>query len=352
MSDALPVEDLDRALSLTPEFWPRFSGARLFITGGTGFIGNWLLSTVQRANDTRLTEIDLVVLTRDSARARQNAPRLFSRDDTTLVQGDVQTVQKTLGHIDLCIHAATDVGSAMRASDPVAEFESIVFGTHRVLDLAQANGASRFLLTSSGAVYGPQPAEIERVSESYTGAPDPLRPQAAYGNGKRAAEWMTAAHAAAAAEADFHAVIARIYALLGPGMPLDGSFAAGNFIRDALMKRPIAVQGDGRTMRSYLYMADLSVWLFTLLGFGKSGEAYNVGSENAVSIRDLADRIAHASRANSRVDVQAPDDGKSSAARYIPDTSKARRELGLAEYTALDLALEKTIKWSRTLPSS
>ena len=59
MRIALPSSDLDLVLSLAPEFWSRFGGARLFLTGGTGFIGNWLLETLQRANDRLGSKIEL-----------------------------------------------------------------------------------------------------------------------------------------------------------------------------------------------------------------------------------------------------------------------------------------------------
>jgi len=348
MRATLPQDDLDLVLSLTPEFWSRFGGMRLFMTGGTGFIGNWLLQVVQRANDKLSSQIELVVLTRDPERARQQAPHVFNRPDTTLVAGDVSHFAAPVGKLDFCLHAATDVGDPHKAGDPLRVFDSIVLGTRRVLDLADANGASRFLLTSSGAVYGPQPTNLERIAETYSGAPDPLQPGAAYGNGKRAAEWLACAHAAQASQAGFESCIARIFALIGPGLPLNGPFAAGNFVRDALARQPISVQGDGRPLRSYLYMADLCVWLLRILGSGAAGQAYNVGSENPVSIAALAQQVVAAAGTGVPIAVQTPVASDPPPPRYVPDTLKARRELGLAEYTPLNTALLKTIQWSRS----
>jgi dTDP-glucose 4,6-dehydratase len=253
-----------------------------------------------------------------------------------------------LGSLDLCIHAATDVGDPLKAGDPLRVFDSIVLGTRRVLDLAHASGASRFLLTSSGAVYGPQPVGLERVAETYGGAPDPLQPGAAYGNGKRAAEWLASTHATQASQAGFESCIARIFALIGPGLPLNGPFAAGNFVRDALAGQAINVQGDGRPLRSYLYMADLCVWLLRILASGAAGQAYNVGSENAVSIAALARLVVDAAGTDTPIEVQTPAASDAPAPRYVPDTLKARRELDLAEYTPLNIALLKTIHWSRS----
>jgi dTDP-glucose 4,6-dehydratase len=268
-----------------------------------------------------------------------------------------------VGALDLCIHAAAEVGNPHQADQPLQVFDTIVQGTRRMLELAQRAGARRFLLASSGAVYGPQPADLKRMPESYGGSPDPLHAANAYGNGKRAAEWLACTYAGKAAlttastasttpstVAGFAPTIARIFAVLGPGLPLNGSFAAGNFIRDALARRAIQINGDGTPLRSYLYTADLCVWLLRILESGTAGQAYNVGSEHALSIASLAQHVVEAAGQAVPIRVQVPPDAAPPKlpARYIPDTSKARQALGLAEYTMLDTALHKTMQWTRS----
>lgn len=345
MQHPLPLDDLDLAIALTPHFWKRFDGSRLLITGGTGFIGSWLLQSIQRANDRGLCRIGLVVLTRDAHRARAHAPHMLARTDTQLVTGDVMDFAVPPGSLDGCIHAATDVGDPKAALDPRALFDTIVLGTRHVLETAQAHGASRVLVASSGAVYGTQPPDMERIAENYGGAPDPLLNSAAYGNGKRAAESLACAMAA---QSGLHVSMARIFALIGPGMPMNGPFAAGNFVRDVLAGIAPRLQGDGRPVRSYLYMADLVVWLLRMLESGESGQAYNVGSEQAISIRDLARDIAQAAGIGAVPDETEPGLPQAPPPRYVPDTHKARHTLQLAQYTALPDALTKTIQWSRS----
>ena len=352
MSLAYPVEDLDFVLSQTPEFWSRFRGARLLITGGTGFIGSWLVQVLQHANDSLGSNLELVVLARNPERARQQHPQGFARADTHLVQGDVSQALPPLGRLDLCIHAATDVGDPGKAGNPLQQFDSIVGGTRRVLDAAQAGGARRFLLVSSGAIYGTQPTDLERIHESYAAAPSPLMPSQAYGNGKRSAEWLTCAYAAQAAQSGLEASIARIFAVVGPGLPFNGPFAAGNFIRDVMAGQTITIQGDGQPLRSFLYMSDLCIWLLRILGVGQSGDAYNVGGENAVSIATLAQHVVAAAGTSTHIDIRTPARTGVLPPRYLPDTSKARQLLNLREYTPLDLALRKTIAWTRVSSAS
>jgi dTDP-glucose 4,6-dehydratase len=332
-------------LSHATAFWSRFLGGRVLLTGGTGFIGLWLLEVLQHANRKLDAGLQIVVLTRDPERARQQAPHVFDSSDTQLVRGNICEPLVPVGSLDLCIHAATDVGDSLTAANPLEAFDSIVQGTRHVLDLAKAAGASRFLMTSSGAVYGTQPVDLERISENHHGAADPLQPLAAYGNGKRAAEWLASAYAA---QGGPEGCIARIFAIVGPGLPFDGPLAAGNFVRDVLADRPIDIEGDGRPQRSYLYTADLCIWLLRIAASGQSGQAYNVGSERAVSIAELAAQVAHAAGSTAPIRIHNPGSDKAAPPRYVPDTQRAREELGLAEYTSLPEALAKTIHWSRS----
>jgi nucleoside-diphosphate-sugar epimerase len=345
MRPPLPAQDLDLVLSHAQAFWSRFRGARVLLTGGTGFIGLWLLEVLQHANHKLDADLRLVVLTRDPERARQQAPHLFDRNDTQLVRGNICEPLAPVGALDLCIHAATDVGDSLVAANPLAVFDSILQGTRHVLDLARAAGASRFLLTSSGAVYGTQPADLERLPENHRGAADPLQPLAAYANGKRAAEWLASAYAA---QGGPECCMARIFAVVGPGLPFDGPLAAGNFIGDVLADRTINIEGDGRPLRSYLYMADLCIWLLRVAASGQSGQTYNVGSERAVSIAELASQVAHAAGSTAPIRIHKPANDPALPPRYVPDTQRAREELGLAEYTPLSEALLKTIHWSRS----
>ena len=174
-----------------------------------------------------------------------------------------------------------------------------------MLEFAAMAGVRRLLYVSSGAVYGAQPADLAKIPETYSGACDPLDPRTAYGQAKRLAEHLCGVSAANSA---LETVIARAFAFVGPGLPLDGHFAIGNFIADALAGREIKVKGDGTAMRSYLYAADLAAWLVKLLAQGESGAAYNVGSDAAFPLaispsrrpRSAAPGVNIARRAESR----------------------------------------------------
>ena len=205
--------------------------------------------------------------------------------------------------------------------------------------------AARALLTSSGAVYGGQPPELTHVPEDYAGAPNTMSPQSAYGEGKRMAEHLGSLWSQ---RFGLEVAVARGFAFVGPYLPLDIHYAVGNFIRDGLHGGPILVQGDGTPCRSYLYAADLAVWLWTILLQGQSCRSYNVGSEEVVSIAELAHAVADCfdPRPQVRI-VQTPMPGKP-AERYVPTTLRARTELSLRQTIGLRSSIQRTIEFYRS----
>ncbi len=345
------AEDVAAVLSRTQPLWPDLEGASVFITGATGFFGIWLLETLLAANREFSLGIRVVALSRNPEGFAAKARHLADDPAVTWASGDVRDFAFPAGPITHVIHAAAESSSNQNASDPQAMFDVCVEGTRRVLALAREKRVSRMLFTSSGAVYGRQPPKLSHIREDFTGGPDPLDRRNAYAEGKRAAEFLCGL-AATDPVAPVPVAIARCFAFVGPHLPLDVHFAIGNFLRDALAGGPIRVSGDGTPFRSYLYAADLAEWLVTILLRGRPGRAYNVGSEEAVSIRDLADRVAdvmaaeRSDRNRLRVWVAKEPEPGAPAARYVPSCGRCREEQSLAPRTPLDDAIARSLRWA------
>lgn len=339
----LPSEDLEHVLAHTGKLWAGARGARFFITGGTGFFGIWLLESYALANDTLGLGMHAVVLTRDPAAFARRAPYLTARDDLVFHQGELRTFAFPAGRFTHLVHAAADTGVWTKNESPAGLIERISAGMRHLLDFAVAAGIGNFLHVSSGAVYGPQPVELSHVTEDHPGITQPLPAGAAWAEGKRVAEQLCSAHAA---RHGYALKIARCFAFVGPH--LDENYAIGNFIRDAVQDRPIHVTGDGTPHRSYLYAADLAIWLWTLLFAGPAGRAYNVGSSADLSLAEVARAVAAAAREPVSVRIaEAPEPGRPPS-RYIPSIARAETELGLRVWIPLDEAIRKTIAWQRS----
>jgi nucleoside-diphosphate-sugar epimerase len=337
-------DDLEDVLHRCRPLWEELRGERLLITGGTGFFGCWLLETFLWANERLALGAEAVVLTRRPGAFERKAPHLARHPAVHLIEGDVRTFPFPSEPFPYIVHAATDASAGLNERDPLAMLDTIVAGTRRVLDLALASGCRKLLFTSSGAVYGRQPPELAHVGEDHAGAPDPCAPRSAYGEGKRVAELLCALHAR---EHRLEVKIARCFAFVGPYLPLDIHYAIGNFIRDAISGKPIVVRGDGTPYRSYLYASDLAAWLWTILFEGASITPYNVGSEEAISIAELARRVGRLSSPPARVEVLGRADPGRPVERYVPSVHRAREQLGLEPSVPLDDAIARTMRWAR-----
>jgi dTDP-glucose 4,6-dehydratase len=343
MKASVPEADLDHILAHTRELWQQLSGARLFITGGTGFFGIWLLEAIVAANDrlnagVTATRITATLLSRDPALFARLHPQLANRPEFNWLTGDVSSVAFPQQRYDYLFHFATPSAAEVDAGDTALTLSTLA-GMHRILQFSRACGAKRLLFTSSGAVYGRQPTDLSHVPETYPGAPDPQRRASAYGEIKRMSELLCAL------TPEVDCVIARGFAFLGPHLPLTDKFAVGSFIRQALAGGAIRIHGDGTPVRSYLYAADMVIWLLTLLMKGKPGAAYNVGSDQAINLADLA-RLVGATTSGISVHVTKPPSSHQ-AERYVPSIDKAKQELGLNVSVPLAIALRHTLEWAK-----
>jgi UDP-glucuronate decarboxylase len=336
MSTMKPVVTADLDHILQHVDLSALCGERVFITGGTGFFGCWLLESLLHANRKLNLNVQATVLTRSPEAFAKKAPWLANDAAITLLAGDVKSYTFPTEQHGLIIHAATDSGGQQAASTPAELHAAIVEGTRHTLQFATATGARRLLYTSSGAIYGPQPADVTHITEDHSGraAADNV-----YGAAKAESEELCLA------QQGISTSIARCFAFLGPHLPLDAHFAIGNFIHDAMVGTPLHIKGDGTPQRSYLYAADLMIWLWTLLLQAPAGGIYNVGSEDAVSIAELAHVTTDTLRPGLRVQIDHAAVPGAAVAQYVPSTRKAREELELKTLVPLDEAIRRTAMW-------
>ena len=297
---------------------------RLFITGGTGFFGKSMLDYRLRHPEWPWAKAEWVVLSRSPEQFKSANAALATQPGISFVAGDVRDFAFPGGYFDAIIHAATSAVTTM--SDD--EMTSVILdGTKHIAEFAMTTGCSNVLFTSSGAVYGPRTAPANEE--------DDCRPFTAYGKGKLEAEKILI-------ESGLEAKIARCFAFVGPHLNRSIHFAIGNFIQNCLDGKPIVINGDGTPLRSYLYADDLVEWLFAILERGENGRPYNVGSDCAVSIRELAEIVRNALGSKSEIVVKGTPKVGEEPSVYVPSIERTRSELGLE----VKVSLEDAIKFS------
>ncbi|WP_419807005.1 NAD-dependent epimerase/dehydratase family protein [Terriglobus sp.] len=335
--------DLFAVLEQTRDCWQQARGERIFVTGGTGFLGAWLLESFALIRRELKLDTRLTALSRRPDAFRAKMPHLFAEDcGIDLVAGDVRDFAFPEGTHKYVIAAATEASAKQLAEEPQEMWSTILTGMQHTIEFARTHGAKRLLQTSSGAVYGRQPSDVVNLPEEFAGAPDSMSVKSVYGEGKRVSEMMGAL---AERVYGIDQVSARIFALGGPHLPLDSHFALGNFIRDVMRGGPLVIEGDGTPTRSYLYAGDAMAWLWTMLFQAPSGRAYNLGSPESLSIRQVAEAVRDALAPEAEVEVRGQVRPDAAVSRYVPSVERAESELGVRVTVDLHATVRRTAEW-------
>lgn len=337
--------DLEHVLTHTGHVWEALRGQRLLITGGTGFVGTWLVESLVHANVVLGTGMQLVLVTRDPAAFTRKAPHLATHASVELLAGEAHSFALPEGEFRFVIHGATEKTVPSTPEQPIPMIDRDLAATKHMLEFARTHGTRRFLFTSSGAVYGRQPSDLTHIPEDYAGAPATIDINSAYGQGKRISEFLCTLYAR---QFSFDAVLARLFAFSGPYLPLDLNFAVGNFLGDVLAGGPVRIGGDGTPYRSYLYAADLAIWLLVLLVHGQSSRPYNVGSGEDLQIKDLASLVVENTVPGTAIEIAGTPKPGAPAVRYVPRVDLVKRELGLEPWITLPESIRRMYEWNRS----
>ncbi len=313
--DSVVAADLQSIVDSCRSPLEQLSGQTILLTGGSGFVGSYLVEVFAYWNHLHPgQECHLLLPTRDVKGLRVRSPRLFH-----LMEGSWQgwphlEAGNATNGVDLVIHMASPADPAQYSRNPSRALHDIIGFTQGVLEYAKRAHAKRFLYISSGAVYGRQPDWLPAITEDYQGGPDPLDPLSCYAEGKRVSELLCTL-------SGIPAVVARLFTFLGPYQDLNASFAVSEFLRMAIDERVITIKGNGLAQRTFCYISDLTAALLHLIAAGIAGEAYNVGAEApAMTIRSLAELVTRSISGTSVEIKERGGDGVRS--RYLPDVKK------------------------------
>lgn len=341
-NDHIVEDDLNNIFNKTKNLWPEVKNKNIFLSGGTGFFGTWILKAFIKANVNLNLNSNIYVLTRNPENHQKMHPTLHEYDSIKFIKGDIRKFDFLDINFDFIIHGATtNAHETFNKQDPLLKYDTIVNGTKRILDFAYKCKCKKFLLISSGSCYGNVPEQLSKIDENYNGSPitvDQNFDFSVLGEAKRMSEMLSNIYSN---KFGIETKIARCFSFVGPYMPLDIHYAIGNFLLDASLGRIINIKGNGKQVRSYMYISDLIIWLFNILFNGQKNSIYNVGSEERITIYDLAKKISTLSSKN--IDIKILNQNINSLQNlYIPSTKKINNELNLGQEINLETAIKKT----------
>jgi dTDP-glucose 4,6-dehydratase len=295
---------------------------------------------LKEQTNSKHTWINIIVMSRSPENFRNKYPEFYGHSWLKFCKGDVMHLSsfpKSTQFTHL-MHAATDSASRDKYTN-LERHDQIVYGTRNALEYSVKNNIGRFLFISSGAVYGKN-TQYDTLDEDLLIGANPLQSKNAYSVAKYEAEHLCTLYGEMY---NIEYVVARCFTFIGSDLVHAPNFAIVNFISDALWSKEIVVKGDGLACRTYLYQDDLAYWLKVILIHGLSGQAYNVGSDEVVSISELAYLVRDLVSPGKLVRIlgkQKERDVKID--RYIPNITKANFELGLNVEITLEDSIKKT----------
>lgn len=271
-----------------PIHWGKLKGKTILLTGASGMLGSYIISTLVALNQTKEWGMSLYGLMRHPEKLQ---PEL--REQIHVIQQSVTDPIETDVRFDYVLHTASPASPLIMKKDPVGTIAANTLGAWNTLKLAADSHADGYLFLSSREIYGQPDADQKVFREDTYGFVDPLDPRSCYPEGKRAAETMCASYRA---QFGLNTKIARLAHTFGPGMKIDDGRVQADFLRDVVNRRNILLKSEGTAIRTYTYVRDAVAALFYLLLNSPDAEmVYNISSEaSTVSIRELAEAMANA----------------------------------------------------------
>ena len=304
----------------------------ILVTGGAGFIGSHLCELLLYKGN------NVICLDSLSTGSRDNIEHLFDVEGFIFIHGEVEDcISHIVMPVDQIYHLACPASPKAYQKNPIKTLHTCYYGTHAVLTLASIN-KSKVLFTSTSEVYGdplvhPQP-------EEYFGNVNTIGPRSIYDEGKRVAETLCYEYSKL-----FPISIARIFNTYGPRLAEKDGRVVSNFIMSAIKPEFLLIYGDGMQTRSLCYVSDTVDALMLIMDKGEFGP-YNVGTDQEITILELAGRIMHYTAFHHNYSL---------GVMHLPGTAddpkqrkpvlKRINELGWAPKVSLEHGLMKTIKY-------
>jgi UDP-glucuronate decarboxylase len=353
-------EDLDYICRNASDQFAKLSGANVLITGGAGFLGYYLVQCLLHWNK-RQTPTDKVIVTvydKFIYQVPSWLQNLQGSKDLKVISHDIsQGLPENTANFQFIIHAASIASPSYYRKFPIETMDANVYGLRALLEYCRSQQDSKekvegLLFLSSSEIYGDPSSENIPTPEGYRGNVSCTGPRACYDESKRFGETLCVNFAA---QYGLPIKIVRPFNNYGPGLGIHDRRVIADFARCILENRDIVMLSDGSPTRTFCYVGDAINGYYRALVVGRTGEAYNIGTEAPeVSMMSLAESVATTGRElfgyTGRVVRQVSSDRQylvDSPIRRCPSIAKARAELGYSPSISLDEGLRRSLIWYR-----
>ena len=326
----------------------RLSGKTILITGARGFLASYLANAIAHFNQQRIVSqpVRLLLLVRSAVRTDSSIAHLVDDPYVKFIVQDASDELILSEPVHFIIHSASPASPKWYLRDPINTLRVNSIALYQLLELAHHNHAESVLYFSSSEVYGkPEPENIP-TPETYVGRTPFAGGRACYIEAKRYGEALCTAYFE---QYNVPVKIARPSHIHGPGLRIDDGRIVAELISRGLDSMPFELLSDGSATRTYGYVSDATIGFLKILLSEYEGEVFNVGTDAPeISMLELATLVAKLFGRTDPVRFNvSPEAAEVQHAphRVCPDLSKIRRLLGYSPSVALEVGLERTIRW-------
>jgi dTDP-glucose 4,6-dehydratase len=345
------TEDAARILELHSDRLDALRGATVLISGASGFLCSYLVDVLAAWNATRGgSKIHIVAVDNFIAAAPDRLAHLSDLPTVDFIKHDVTRPLSPQRKIDYVIHGASIASPIFYRRFPLETIDANVNGTVRMLELAREQSARSVLQLSSSEIYGDPDPKFIPTSEDYRGNVSCTGPRACYDESKRLGETLCADYFR------LHGTpvkVVRPFNVYGPGQRLDDQRIVPDLVRAALAGGPLRLFSDGRPTRSFCYIRDFIAGLLLIMLSSENGEAFNVGTDEEISIAQAATTVAEVAGNRTPLAVEytvSPDANylTDNPNRRCPDLAKVRSRIGWSSEVMFREGITRTIESYRT----
>ena len=342
-SEDIFLEDIKSIVNELEEFYDELEGKTVLIAGGKGFLGTYFTSVLTKINETLSKPMKIIVL--DSL--------ITSKDKKDSVNQNIEFLEQDISksfeiddNIDYIIHAASIASPPTYRKFPIKTVDVNYQGTKNLLEIAKEKKVRSMLLLSSSEIYGDP--EIFPTPESYVGKVSCTGPRACYDESKRLAETISILYFQ---QYKIPIKIARPFNVYGPYLNLDDGRIIPDFMNNAINKSQIIIHSDGSPTRSFCYVSDAIGGFFKLLLSKHDGIICNVGNDEEVSVKNVANTIKNIVAKPISIKIiesNDPNYTKDNPQRRCPDLSLIKKSVNYIPKIDLEEGLKRVYKWYRS----
>ena len=345
MSNFLLKGDIQQIVENIMDVSNGFSGKKILLTGGRGFLGRYFMEIFNELNETVLTNKLKVIVLDNLITSGKEGAEIPNYKNIEFINHDVIKEFIFNEKLDFIVHAAGIASPYYYRAYPLETLGVAIEGTKNMLELAERNKA-KFIFFSSSEIYGDPDMKNIPTKESYRGNVSCTGPRACYDESKRVGETLCNI---------FHNIkgvhtnTIRPFNVFGPGMQETDYRVLPNFCSRIKGDIPLQIYGTGNQTRTFCYVTDAMEGFIRVILNGVSGEAYNIGNPNPeISVVNLIKKIESILGKKVKYDlVDYPDSYPADEpTRRCPDILKAKLQIKYSPKINIDEGLERFINWS------